>query len=156
MTFTPTGLSPEILAELGEIAGSQGCELAHAELKGGALRLVLDRLEGGVSLSDCESVSKLASAYLDVVDFGPGRYTLEVSSPGLDRPLYGPRDYQRFVGHRTRVTYLTEAGAKRTVVATLAGFSPEEGGSIEVEVEKEGLLRLPLHRVKLTRLEVEL
>lgn len=156
MTTTATGLSPEVLTELGEIAGSQGCELAHAEFKGGALRLVLDRLEGGICLADCEAVSKLASAYLDVVDFGHGRYTLEVSSPGLDRQLYGPRDYIRFSGHRVRMTYMTDTAAKRTVIATLVSYSPDDGGSIEVEVEKEGVLRLPLHRVKLTRLEVEL
>lgn len=156
MTKLHPDLSPEILAELSDIAGSQGCELAHAEFKGGVLRLVLDRLEGGVNLSDCEAVSKLSSAYLDVVDFGQGRYTLEVSSPGLDRPLYGPKDYQRFTGSKVRITYLTEAGTKRTTLAKLISFAPEDGGCVEIEIEKEGLLRLPLHRVKLTRLEVEL
>ena len=77
----------------------------------------------GVSLGDCEHVARQASALLDVLDFGKGRYLLEVSSPGLDRQLYGPRDYRRFLGRLARVTYEV-AGARRTVVARLAEFHP--------------------------------
>jgi len=99
LTFTVVffmGLFPgsQLGAELAEIAAAQGCELLQVEFQAGTLRLILDR-EGGVRLEDCETVSKLTSALLDVRNFGPGRYTLEVSSPGLDRQLYGPRDYTR-------------------------------------------------------------
>jgi len=80
------GIDPELGAELAGIAAAQGCELLQVEFQAGTLRLILDR-EGGVRLEDCETVSKLASAFLDVRNFGPGRYTLEVSSPGLDRQL---------------------------------------------------------------------
>src|SRR5688572_18720905 len=92
------GLDAELVAELEQIAAAAGCQLENAEWKGGVLRLVLDRPEGGVGLTDCEQVSKQVSALLDVVDFGKNRYTLEVSSPGLDRQLYRPRDYARFTG----------------------------------------------------------
>jgi ribosome maturation factor RimP len=139
-------LAPELEAEIGEIAQAAGCELIHAEWKGGVLRLVLDRQarqapapEGaateavvavteGVTLADCEHVAKQTSALLDVLDFGNGRYLLEVSSPGLDRQLYRPSDYQRFAGRLARVTYETadpaEPGVtrRRTVVARLAEF----------------------------------
>jgi len=90
-------VAPELVAEIESIARASDCELVQAELKGNVLRVILDK-EEGISLGDCEQISKHVSAYLDVVDFGRSRYVLEVSSPGLDRQLYGPRDYARFVG----------------------------------------------------------
>jgi ribosome maturation factor RimP len=139
-------LSAEIEAELAEIAAAAGCELLHGEWKGGVLRLILDRPApaaetaaatgdathaGGVSLGDCELVAKQASALLDVLDFGSGRYLLEVSSPGLDRQLYRPSDYRRFLGRLVRVTHETAAPpgpagrpARRTLVARLVEALP--------------------------------
>lgn len=151
-------LEPELRTELASIAEARGCELLHVEFKGGTLRLILDR-PGGVRLEDCEGVSKEASAFLDLADWGRGRYTLEVSSPGLDRELYGPRDYERFVGRRVRVRHLDpETGRRATVVARLAGFRmTAEGGEIhltEAEDRRDRTLRLA--DVQLTRLEIEL
>jgi ribosome maturation factor RimP len=139
-------LPAEIAAELADLVAATGCELVHAEWKGGALVLFIDRLPAGVSLADCEHVAKLASALLDVLDFGQGRYVLEVSSPGLDRQLYRPRDFERFLGRLVRVTYETPPAAverkpaagspagetdsrrsRRTVLARLAEF--RTGGS---------------------------
>ncbi|HRU10899.1 MAG TPA: ribosome maturation factor RimP, partial [Thermoanaerobaculia bacterium] len=115
-----TKIDAELVAELESLAAASGCELVHCEFKGGVLRLFIDRPDG-VTLEDCEHVSRQASALLDVADFGSSRYTLEVSSPGLDRQLYRPRDYQRFAGRRVRVTYRPEAAEarKRTVVGRL-------------------------------------
>jgi ribosome maturation factor RimP len=152
-------LTPELIAELEAITAEGGCELLHAEFKGGVLRLVLDRLGGAVSLADCEVVSKQASALLDVVDFGPGRYTLEVSSPGLDRRLYGRRDYQRFTGKRVRVTYRTPEEARRTVIGRLTAFRSAGGGEIDVAeggLEEGAVLTVPLERVEMTRLVPEI
>lgn len=151
-------LEPELRTELASIAEARGCELLHVEFKGGTLRLILDR-PGGVRLEDCEGVSKEASAFLDLADWGRGRYTLEVSSPGLDRELYGPRDYERFVGRRVRGRHLDpETGGRATVVARLAGFRmTAEGGEIhltEAEDRRDRTLRLA--DVQLTRLEIEL
>src|SRR5690349_9446948 len=95
MTATPSRIA-ELTPELEQIATAAGCELLHVELKGGILRLVLDKPDGGVNLEDCQHVSKQASALLDVLDFGKSRYVLEVTSPGPDRQLYRPRDYERF------------------------------------------------------------
>jgi ribosome maturation factor RimP len=159
----PRTVPPELAAELAAIAAGAGCELAHMELKGNVLRLVLDReSEGGITLADCEHVSKQASAVLDLADFGSGRYVLEVSSPGLDRELYGPRDYRRFTGRLVRVTYETPEGKKRTVTGRLTAFtgSEETGGgpgTATVVVEKTGEeLQLGLDRIRLARLEIEL
>jgi ribosome maturation factor RimP len=151
-------LDPELRAELASIAEARGCELLHVESIAGTLRLILDRPDG-VRLEDCEGVSKEASALLDLADWGRGRYTLEVSSPGLDRELYGPRDYQRFVGRRVRVRFLDPETRKRaTVVARLAEFRPTaEGGEIQLtETEDRQIRWLRLADVQLAKLEIEL
>jgi ribosome maturation factor RimP len=153
----------EITPEIEQVAQGAGCELVHAELKGGVLRLFVDRPEGGVTLADCQLVSKQVSALLDVLDFGTGRYVLEVSSPGLDRQLYKPADYDRFAGRLARVTYEDpETGKKRTDVARLKGLRRAEGASAEsstvlLEDGRSGEVReVPLNNVKLARLEIEL
>ena len=106
-------LSSEVREEIQAAAASSGCELVHVELRGGQLQVILDRPEG-VTISDCEQVAKKLSAVLDVLDFGSSAYTLEVSSPGLDRKLYGPRDYKRFSGHLARFTWSDPERGKRT------------------------------------------
>lgn len=146
-------------SELAGVAKGAGCELVHVEWKGGVLRLVIDR-EGGVTHEDCANVSRQSSALLDVLDFGAGRYTLEVSSPGLDRPLYKPEEYGRFAGRLARITYqaVAEDGAakKRTVVARLQGWDPAAGTVTAVDEAKQETLVLPLARILRARLEIEL
>jgi ribosome maturation factor RimP len=161
MAVTPSRIA-EITPELEQVAQAAGCELVHAELKGGVLRLFVDKPEG-VTLADCQLVSKQVSALLDVLDFGIGRYVLEVSSPGLDRQLYGPQDYDRFAGRLARVTYEDpETGKKRTDVARLQGLRRDGEGAGEeprvlLEDGRTGEVReLPLKNVKLARLEIEL
>lgn len=160
-------LDPELVRELEAIASGQGCELVRADFKGGRLRLILDRSEdeGGVSVEDCATVSREVSALLDVEDFGTGRYTLEVSSPGLDRELFRPQDYERFVGHPVKVTFRTvETGTKRTVSGRLDAFHPGSDstgndGKIDVTIKErkqEEVLTIPLSMVQAARLEIEL
>lgn len=142
----------EIRQELDAIAARCGCELLDAQYQGGLLRLVVDR-EGGVTISECSDVSREASAFLDVVDFGKGRYTLEVSSPGLDREFYSERDYQRFEGQQVRVSWMDE-DRKRTDTARLNKYQANPGAAPEVELEfDEGVRRIQLDRIIKTRLE---
>ncbi|HEX3554835.1 MAG TPA: ribosome maturation factor RimP [Thermoanaerobaculia bacterium] len=173
MSAAPSRLA-EVIPELESVAAASGCELLAAELKGGVMRLILDKPEGGVTLADCEHVSRQASALLDVLDFGAGRYVLEVSSPGLDRQLYRPQDYDRFAGRLARVTMQDpETGRKKTVVARLEGLRRPVGtggetagaakaaDTADVEVvlvdDKSGERQaIPLKNVKLARLEIEL
>jgi ribosome maturation factor RimP len=161
MADTPSRIA-EITPEIEQVAQAAGCELVHAELKGGVLRLFVDRPEG-VTLADCQLVSKQVSALLDVLDFGTGHYVLEVSSPGLDRQLYRPADYDRFAGRLARVTYEDpETGKKRTDVVRLKGLRHVEGASekdarVLLEDGRTGEVReLPLNNVTLARLEIEL
>ena len=156
-TRGPRAVDPELAGELSAIARSAGVELAHGELAGNVLRLILDRPEGdqGVSLGDCELVAKQASALLDVVDFGKSRYVLEVSSPGLDRELYAPRDYARFAGRLAKVTFEDGEGRKKTVVGRLRGLA-QATGIVTLDVEGQGELAVALDRIRKAKLEIEL
>ena len=153
-------LAPELQAELEAAVAGLGCELVHAEWKGGVLRLYVDR-EGGVRIEDCERVSRAVSPLLDALEFGRGRYVLEVSSPGLDRGLYKPRDFERFAGRLARIQFMNpETARKRTVVGRLGGWTPGPGevdGEVElVDRENGELHRISLRNITTARLEVEL
>jgi len=103
-----TLLGEKTTLEIGAIAREKGCRLLAIEAGGSGrstvLRLVLEREDGAaVTVEDCESVSRDASAVLDASDEISHSYTLEVSSAGLDRKLYSLEDARRFVGNRVRV-----------------------------------------------------
>lgn len=165
MTPTTSRIA-ELRPELEQIAAASGCELVHVELKGGVLRLILDRPEGGVNLADCELVSKQASAYLDVADFGKSRYVLEVSSPGLDRQLYKTADVERFLGKLARVSFTDPAsggtGAKKTVVGRLQELqrdenTPDDEALVVLVDDKSGERTEVLWKdIRTARLEIEL
>lgn len=90
------------------VASSSGLEVVEVDLRGGGkarmLRITIDK-PGGVTHEDCANLSREVGTILDVEDAVPGgSYTLEVSSPGLDRPLHRAADYQRFIGSLVRLT----------------------------------------------------
>ena len=103
-----TTLGEKTTLEIGAIAEEKGCRLLAIESAGAGrfsvLRVVLERPDGSaVTVDDCESVSRDVSAVLDASDEIGHKYTLEVSSAGLDRQLYSLEDAVRFVGRRVRV-----------------------------------------------------
>src|SRR5919204_1906436 len=87
------------------VARSEGIEVVEVELKGGGknqlLRISIDKPEG-VTHADCELISQQVGTILDVEDVVPGHYTLEVSSPGVERKLIRLRDFERFTGKRIK------------------------------------------------------
>lgn len=90
-----------LLADLGlELVGIEYASSAA----GGLVRVYIDEPEHGVGIDDCERASREISALLDVNDPIAGRYTLEVSSPGLERPLFTPAHFARFIGEQAKVT----------------------------------------------------
>jgi ribosome maturation factor RimP len=95
------------------------------------LRIFIDRADG-VGLDDCERVSREVSALLDVEDPVPTEYTLEVSSPGLDRVLRTPAHFQRFVGERVRVELLAPRDGRRRYTGLLQALN---GEGIELNVD---------------------
>ena len=104
----------------------EGMEYVHLEMKqmggGAVLRLFIDR-EGGVTLDDCSRISRRLSAQLDIDDPLAHAYTLEVSSPGLDRPLFSDRDYERFAGHQVKVRTVAPFDGRRQFVGRLVGLA---------------------------------
>lgn len=142
----------EAIAE--RVAGSEGLEIVEVEVKGGGnqrlVRIWIDKPEG-VTHGDCELVSQQVGTILDVEDVVPGHYTLEVSSPGVERKLVKSKDYQRFQGKKARVTLREPAGA-RTLEGTLGGI---EGSSILLEVAPGEIVRFGIEQVQKANLKFE-
>jgi ribosome maturation factor RimP len=117
------------------------------------VRLYVDKPEG-IGLEDLQSVSEEVSAILDAEDPIESSYTLEASSPGLDRPLRGESDYRRFVGRLARVSSYELVEERRHWTGRIESV---ENGVIGLRLEKEGgaLALVPLAKVAHGRLEVE-
>ncbi|MFA9460732.1 ribosome maturation factor RimP [Thiohalorhabdus methylotrophus] len=107
---------------------AMGYELVELELVGGSgnrvLRLFIDT-PSGVTLDDCEAVSGAVEEVLDGEDPIPGEYSLEISSPGVDRPLRKDEDYQRFAGETVKIKTFGPVDGQRSFTGTLIGL--EEG-----------------------------
>lgn len=116
----------------GPIVDEAGCELVEMELGGRqgsyVLRLLIDKPDG-VTINDCAQVNRELSSLLDLEDPIPSRYTLEVSSPGLDRPFKTERDFRRALGKRVKVVSEDVDGGSVTRVGFLEGI---DGGTVEI------------------------
>ena len=128
------------------------------EAGGKVLRVQIDRpgpaatAEDSVSVDDCARVSRDLSAILDVEDVVPTAYTLEVSSPGLDRPLRQARDYARFAGRRAKIVMREKVDGQSFFKGQLAG---EENGFVLIDGEDGRRHRVPLNVITRANLEVE-
>lgn len=126
------------------VVESMGYELVGVEFSGGAshgtLRVYIDR-EEGVSIDDCASISHQISAILDVEEPIQQAYDLEVSSPGLDRPLFKATDFERFSGQQVKIKMSTGLDGRRNFKGVLQGVI--DSRLIEVEVDGE-VFQLPL------------
>ena len=136
------------------VARSEGIEVVDVEWKVGRqrfLRVYIDKPEG-ISHRDCELVSQQLSAILDVEDLVPGpRYILEISSPGLDRKLIRPADFERFVGRLARISTLEPVENAKFFEGRLAGYAD---GMVQIEV-KGRVIALPLGGIRKANLVVE-
>jgi len=139
------------------VTDSEGLELLAVEWSGsprqGMLRLIIDRPERGVGHQDCQTVSEQVGTLLEVEDLMPGPYLLEVASPGLDRQLYKPADYERFQGRRVKVRLkrrLPDLGGRR-FTGSLAGVAE---GVVIFEVEGR-TLRIPYENIDRANLIAE-
>ncbi|MGB2287099.1 MAG: ribosome maturation factor RimP [Porticoccaceae bacterium] len=115
---------------LGPVVEALGCELWGIELQTGGrtklLRLYIDHAEQGIGVDDCERVSRQASAVLDVEDAINGEYILEVSSPGMDRPLYELNQYEQFVGEDISLRLRFPYEGRRNYKGRLSGVDNDE------------------------------
>lgn len=147
----------EIVTEIGAPLGIGLVDLEYKrEGRDMVVRIFLEK-EGGITLDDCADVSRQLSDILDVEDFMPERYTLEVSSPGICRPLKKVADYERFMGHLVKVktfdTLTDDAGNKRkTFTGKLAGI---QGGVVSIDLTEGQHASIPLDKVAKANLEFE-
>ena len=160
-----TDVIGQVRAIAGRVAASYGLEIFDVQFRreapGMVLRVQIDRPGPGataeecVSVEDCANVSRDLSAIFDVEDVVPGAYTLEVSSPGLDRPLTRPDDYRRFAGRRAKLVMREAVDGQTFFKGTLGGV--EEGHVLVVLIEAEDRRthRVPLTVITRANLEVE-
>ncbi len=132
---------------LRDFVQADGVELVHAEYQSktspSVLRIYIDK-PGGVSLQDCARVSKHASALLDEEDFIPRRYVLEVSSPGIERPLFKEADYRRFVGKEIRLITTERIEDRRKFTGLIRTFSE---GILKLELDGE-TYQIPFSKIR--------
>src|SRR5271156_2400016 len=147
----------EKVREIAERVGSsEGVEVVDVQLLGGGnsrvLRIFIDKPQG-VTHADCEFMSQNAGTILDVEDVIPGdSYTLEVSSPGVERKLAAPRDFERFVGKKAKVVLREPVENQRHWEGKLAGFSD---GVVALESSGGKIVHFPLEQVQKANLKFE-
>lgn len=148
------------------VARSLGLEIFDLQLRresiGVVLRVVIDRpappdgapepVEDSIGIKDCQRISEDLSAVLDVEDVIPHRYTLEVSSPGLDRPLRHAGDYRRFAGRAAALVLHEPFEGKSHVRGRLRGT---EGDDVLLDDQQGRPQRIPMAQISRGRLEVE-
>ena len=138
-----------------EVVSGQGYELVDVELKGAGnqsvLRIFIDKVDG-ITLKDCELISHQVGTVLDVEDVIPFSYTLEVSSPGLDRKLVRESDYTRFEGKLVKIQTKIPLQHQKVFRGRLRGF---QDGKIILELSKGNPLEIPLDVIKESRLEFD-
>jgi len=159
----------QIRAVAERVARSRGLDLFDVQFRteshGWVLRVFIDKpgagvvtgkagsaLTDGVTVADCQHVSEDLSAVLDVEDAVDHRYTLEVSSPGLDRPLRGADDYVRFTGCLAKIVVTEAVEGQTHFEGRLAGL---DGGDVLVADGKQRIKRVPLALISRARLAVE-
>ena len=142
--------------ELAErVAIDHGLELVHAEVAGPEnkpiVRVFIDKPQG-VTHEDCSEVSTHLGTILDVEDFIHASYTLEVSSPGLERGLYKRADYERFAGSNAKMKTRQPIAGQRNFRGRLLGV---EGDEVVFEDRTSGPVRVPLDLIKQANIEVD-
>lgn len=144
------------------VAASRGLDVwdvqSRREAIGHVVRVFIDRpgpagtAEESVSIEDCEQVNREISTILDVEDPLPFSYTLEVSSPGLDRQLRGEGDYRRFSGRLAKVVVSEAVDNQKAFEGRLRGV---DAGAVMLEAPNGRMHRLPMRLITRARLEVE-
>ena len=139
-----------------EAARANGVEFVHAEIVGSkrnmTVRIYIDK-PGGVSLDDCSTVSRAVEAVIDAEDFIPSSYVLEVSSPGLERPLFRIQDFEKFAGKKAKVKTADAINDQTNFNGRIAAV---EGSEIVFDDKTNGTVRIPFDKVSKANLKVDL
>jgi ribosome maturation factor RimP len=148
------GKVQELILPLLEAQGAELVDLEYARPRRGRgiLRLFVDHPGGGITLEEITRISRIVSGLLDVHDVIPGSYNLEVSSPGLTRPLKKPQDYQRFTGRLVRVTTRAPWEGRQVHSGILQGLTDDR----VCLKEGDSLCCIPLSEIARARLDLDL
>ncbi|SHO48884.1 ribosome maturation factor RimP [Desulfopila aestuarii] len=149
-------MSEFIIEKIEEFANtllpSMGLELVEVQFRreghGWVLRLFID-CETGITVDHCADVSREVSDFLDVEDLIEHQYHLEVSSPGLERPLKTVRDYERFVGRKAKIKLRESVDGEKVYVGEIQSVQDE---SVELVVKEKGVVVLPFEHIRKARL----
>ncbi|HLG47693.1 MAG TPA: ribosome maturation factor RimP [Reyranella sp.] len=147
----------ELLRKIEDIVSptvvGMGYELVRVAMsKGGTLQIMIEPADGRpMDVEDCATLSRALSAVLDVEDPIPSAYTLEVSSPGIDRPLTREKDYVRWAGHLARVETTQPIEGRRRFKGTLLGL---ENGTVRLRLDDGKEADVPLAQISRAKLEL--
>ena len=152
-----TGLAQRVAVLAEPVLEDLGYRLVRARIVGQGrctVQIMAERSDGTLTIDDCERISRALSPVLDVDDPMPGEYLLEVSSPGVDRPLVRPADFERWSGHEARIEMAELLGGRRRFRGVLEGF---EDGEVRLLFEAEPgtepvVIGLPFHQIAEARL----
>lgn len=124
-----TGAALRVATLVEPVLANLGFRLVRVRMSGASgrtLQIMAERPDGTMTIDDCEMASRAISPLLDVEDPVSGRYDLEVSSPGIDRPLVRPEDFARWAGHEAKIEMLAPQAGRRRFRGILGGFTDGE------------------------------
>jgi ribosome maturation factor RimP len=132
-----TGVAADIAAVVEPVLEDMGFRLVRVKVQGGGtadriVQLMTERPDGSITIDDCEAISKGISPVLDVADPISGAYRLEISSPGIDRPLVRPSDFEDWSGHEARIELTEPVGGRKRFKGVLEGF---EDGEVRMQAD---------------------
>jgi ribosome maturation factor RimP len=150
-------LEAQVTSLAENVAAALGLEVVLVEIKGGGgrsvVRVYIDQQPGGVTLDDCERFSKRFAVVLEVEDWIPFSYVLEVSSPGLDRPLRKESDFTRFVGKSARVRTRAPREGQRNFKGTIRSV---QEGTVGLEVAPDKQIEIAPDDIEKANLVIEI
>jgi len=137
-----TGPAQRVAALAEPVLAEMGFRLVRVKMSGPTLQIMAERPDGTFSIEDCESVSRALSPLLDVEDVIPSRYHLEVSSPGIDRPLVRPSDFEVWAGHEVKIEMAVPVAGRKRFKGNLEGY---DAGEVRLFIENpEGAAKEPV------------
>ena len=137
-----TGPAQRVAALVEPVLADMGFRLVRVKMSGPTLQIMAERPDGTFTIDDCEAVSRAVSPMLDVEDPIASRYHLEVSSPGIDRPLVRPSDFEAWAGHEAKIEMSVPVAGRKRFRGTLEGY---DGGEVRLFIENpEGAAKEPV------------
>ena len=121
-----TGPAQRVAALVEPVLADMGFRLVRVKMSGPTLQIMAERPDGTFTIDDCEAVSRAVSPMLDVEDPISSRYHLEVSSPGIDRPLVRPSDFEAWAGHEVKIEMAVPVAGRKRFKGSLEGYHEGE------------------------------